>query len=409
VQPEPTVAVPRPARQGHGLLRDVLEVLLIAVVLYLAIWSALQTVRVDGESMVGTLQNNDLLLASKISYYFGNPQRGDIVVLNPPSDPSKDFIKRVIGVPGDRIEVDGNQSPTALLVEPGGRAPWQRVQEPYLPERWDTMNFCCLPDGMQSSTAQPITIPAAEYFVMGDNRNKSSDSRSFGLVPRKSILAKAFVRVLPLGHFGFGPGPTLEPAPAATAVAPPAAALVLALPPSLLLQRRRNRLSRPEPGSVVRDGPGGGAALPVEQLVGGEEALHLAGGALRRVAAVDDVHGQAHREVTPDRARGRGGRVGGAHHGAHQRHRTRALPHHGEERRGGDELDQAGEEGPLTVLGVVTLGGLRGEPHQLGPHRVQTAPLEAGDDLTDESALDPVRLDEHEGAFSGHASSLSRG
>ncbi len=242
MQPEPTDA-PRPRRR-HGLVRDVLEVLIIAVVLYIAIWSALQTVRVDGESMVGTLQNNDLLLASKISYYFGDPQRGDVVVLIPPSDPTKDFIKRVIGIPGDTLEVDGTRSPTAVLIKPGGSGPWQRLQEPYLPEKWDSMNFCCLPGGTASSTPTPLKIPAAEYFVMGDNRNKSSDSRMFGLVPRKNILAKAFVRVLPFGHFGLGSGPTLVPDSTALLETPAVPAVILALPPAFLLSWRRRRRQR---------------------------------------------------------------------------------------------------------------------------------------------------------------------
>ncbi len=227
-----------------------LEVLIIAVVLYIAIWSALQTVRVDGESMVGTLQNNDLLLASKISYYFGDPQRGDIVVLIPPSDPTKDFIKRVIGIPGDTIEIDGSKSPTAILIKPQGKGNWQRLQEPYLPEKWDTMNFCCLPGGTASSAPQPLSIPAGKYFVMGDNRNRSSDSRSFGLVARKAILAKAFVRVLPFGHFGLGAGPTLVPDASAALFDPPVApAIVLAIPPALVLSRRRRRRQRRAAGS----------------------------------------------------------------------------------------------------------------------------------------------------------------
>ncbi len=218
-----------------------LEVLIIALVLYVAIWSALQTVRVDGESMVGTLQNNDLLLASKISYYFGDPQRGDIVVLIPPSDPTKDFIKRVIGLPGDTLEIDGSQSPTALLIKPQGKGPWQRMQEPYLPEKWDTMNFCCMPNGTESSAPEPLSIPTGKYFVMGDNRNKSSDSRSFGLVPRKNILAKAFVRVIPFAHFGLGSGPALVADPSALLEMPAAPAVVLAFPPVVLLSWRRRR------------------------------------------------------------------------------------------------------------------------------------------------------------------------
>ncbi len=222
-----------------------LEVLIIAVVLYIAIWSALQTVRVDGESMVGTLQNNDLLLASKISYYFGDPQRGDIVVLIPPSDPTKDFIKRVIGVPGDTIEIDGSRSPTALLIKPQGKGPWQRLQEPYLPEKWDSMTFCCLANGLESSTAQPLTIPSGKYFVMGDNRNKSSDSRMFGLVERGKILAKAFVRIIPFAHFGLGAGPTLVPdATAAIFQVPVAPAIILAVPPALFRSWRRRRRQR---------------------------------------------------------------------------------------------------------------------------------------------------------------------
>ncbi|HEX4579443.1 MAG TPA: signal peptidase I [Candidatus Dormibacteraeota bacterium] len=239
--PEP---VPLPRRRHHGLVRDVLEVLIIAVVLYIAIWSALQTVRVDGDSMVNTLQNNDLLLASKVSYYFGDPARGDIVVLIPPSDPTKDFIKRVIGLPGDTIEIDGNRNPTAVMIKPAGKGPWQVLQEPYLPQKWDTMNFCCQPNGTASTVATPLAIPTGEYFVMGDNRNFSSDSRMFGLVPRKNILAKAFIRVLPFAHFGLGVGPTLVPGPAGLLLTPVTPSVVVALPLAGALSARRRRRAR---------------------------------------------------------------------------------------------------------------------------------------------------------------------
>ena len=214
--------------------------LLIAVVLYIAIAFALQTVRVDGESMVGTLQNQDLLLASKISYDFGqNPQRGDIVILIPPTDPQQDFIKRVIALPGDVIEIDGNHTPTQVLIKPGGKGPFELLKEPYLPPKWTTLNDCCMTSGQASSAPTPITIPANEYFVMGDNRNYSSDSRVFGLVPRKNILAKAILRIWPLDHFGgLGAGPTFEPA-STTELALPA--LGIAAFESWRWRRRRMR------------------------------------------------------------------------------------------------------------------------------------------------------------------------
>jgi signal peptidase I len=260
VQPDPVDDLDRPRppedqpsrRRHHGLVRDVLEVLIIAVVLYIAIWSALQTVRVDGDSMVNTLQNNDLLLASKISYYFGNPARGDIVILIPPSDPTKDFIKRVIGLPGDVLEIDGSHNPTAVMIKPGGKGPWQILQEPYLPGKWDTMNFCCQPNGTASTVATPLTIPSGDYFVMGDNRNFSSDSRAFGLVARNKILAKAFIRVLPFAHFGLGAGPILVPDPTGILETPVIPAVVVALPIAGLLSARRRRRARRAAAAVAR-------------------------------------------------------------------------------------------------------------------------------------------------------------
>ena len=243
VAPAPAPVTRRRRRKG-GWLRDLLEVLLIALILYIIIWTALQTVRVDGTSMVGTLQNQDLLLASKISYDFGaNPSRGDIAVLIPPSDPTRDFIKRIIGLPGDVIEIDGSKDPTQLLIKPGGKGSWQVLHEPYLPQPWTTLNDCCGSDGRASGTPQPYTVPADDYFVMGDNRNFSADSRSFGPVPRKNILAKAFLRIWPLNHFGgLGIGPSLG----STAVAfVPAAGVVLPAAGVVLLEtgRRRRRLS----------------------------------------------------------------------------------------------------------------------------------------------------------------------
>jgi signal peptidase I len=213
---------------------------LIALILYVVIWNALQTVRVDGTSMVGTLQDQDLLLASKVSYDFGlNPSRGDIVVLIPPNEPGKDFIKRVIGLPGDVLEMDGTKTPAQILIKVGGQGDFVPLHESYLPEPWTVMNNCCKSDGTATSTPQPVTIPPADYFVMGDNRNRSSDSRSFGFVPRKNILAKAFLRIWPLNHFGsLGSGPSLGALTTSGLVVVPAAGIGI-----LEVQRRRRRLT----------------------------------------------------------------------------------------------------------------------------------------------------------------------
>ena len=237
-EPPPKEVAKARGRRGNWL-RDLIEVLLIALVLYLVIWNALQTVRVDGDSMDNTLQNQDLLLASKVSYDFGgNPSRGDIVVLMPPSDPTRDFIKRVIGVPGDVIQIDGTKSPTKLLIKPGGQGDFQTVKEPYLPESWTAMNYCCKSNGTVSATAQAVTIPPGDYFVLGDNRNRSSDSRSFGFVPRKNMLAKAFLRIWPFNRFGgLGSGPLLVPT----------AAFVLLPAASWLPAKRRWRRWRQPP------------------------------------------------------------------------------------------------------------------------------------------------------------------
>jgi signal peptidase I len=232
---------PKTKRGRHTLVRDLIEVLLLAAAIYLVIAFALQTVRVEGESMVPTLENGDLLFANKISYHFHGPDRGDIIVLQPPQSPNRDFIKRVVGLPGDIIEIDGRhvdpknpnaQPHTAVLVKPGGQGNWQVLDEAYLPDQkvdpWTDMNNCCDSSGRATSVPTPLQIPKDQYFVMGDNRNRSSDSRSIGLIPRNNILGKAWIRIWPFNHFGFlGSGPKLV-----------ASSVVLALPLPLMRRRR---------------------------------------------------------------------------------------------------------------------------------------------------------------------------
>ncbi|MEA2618621.1 MAG: signal peptidase [Chloroflexota bacterium] len=196
-------SAPQPPRrrwENRNLVRDILEVLALAFALYIVIALALQTVRVEGDSMVPTLRNNDLLFADKLSYHLHAPDRGDIIVLKPPDEPNRDFIKRIVGVPGDTIEIDGHYSSNgrqraAVLIRPAGASGFQVLKEPYLPDQtkdpWDEMTFCCDAGGRATTEPQPLVIPKDDYFVMGDNRNNSADSRVWGFVPRDLVVGRA--------------------------------------------------------------------------------------------------------------------------------------------------------------------------------------------------------------------------
>src|SRR6185312_4776834 len=152
-------AAPARSSTASSLLRELVEVVVLAVILYFGISFAVQTVHVEGLSMFSTLNDNDYLIADKIDYRIHSPQRGDIIILRPPTDNSKDFIKRVIALPGERLLIrDG-------IVYINGH----RLEEPYLPEAWTLFNNWGDPNG--------TVIPANQYFVMGDNRNRSQDSR----------------------------------------------------------------------------------------------------------------------------------------------------------------------------------------------------------------------------------------
>ena len=171
---------------ASSLFREIAEVVVLAVILYFGISFAVQAVHVEGFSMFATLDNDDYLIANKIDYRVHNPQRGDIVILRPPTNNSTDFIKRIIGLPGERILIRSG------VVYINGH----RLDEPYLPEAW--VSDANWPDN--NSAGQ--VMGADEYFVMGDNRNRSQDSRFFGPISRDRIDGKAWFRIWPLSQFG---------------------------------------------------------------------------------------------------------------------------------------------------------------------------------------------------------------
>jgi signal peptidase I len=177
----------QPAR---SFFTELAEILLLAVGLYIVITFAIQTVHVIGYSMLPTLNNDDYVLATKVDLRFTNPTRGDIVILKDPFDNSQDFVKRVIALPGERLKItDGRVYINGRLLD-----------EPYLPknEPWVTSNNW----PTDAASTDGAVIPPGHYFVMGDNRNHSSDSRVFGPISLDQIESRAWFRLLPLDHFG---------------------------------------------------------------------------------------------------------------------------------------------------------------------------------------------------------------
>ena len=165
------------------MLRDVAEIVVLAVGLYLIATTTVQTVHVVGISMTPTLQNDDLLIASKIDYRLHAPERGDIIILKSPIDPGRDYIKRVVGLPGDHILIRDHHVLVNGVV----------LNEPYIEQGWvATENWPNTPDEVDGEV-----VPAGSYFVLGDNRDHSSDSRLFGYVTLSEIDGKALFRFWP--------------------------------------------------------------------------------------------------------------------------------------------------------------------------------------------------------------------
>lgn len=164
--------------EAMSWLRDIIIAVIIA--LFVRQFAFAHTVIPTG-SMIPTIQIDDHIFVSKLSYYFSDPQRGDIVVFHH----DVDLIKRVIALPGE--EIDLRDGKVYINGEP--------LEEDYLNEPMDT--------GITGFLEFPYKVPKDCYFVMGDNRNYSKDSRYFGPVHRGQIFAKAGFRIWPLKSFGF--------------------------------------------------------------------------------------------------------------------------------------------------------------------------------------------------------------
>lgn len=142
--------------------------------------------KVSGRSMVPTFADGDYIITDKITYKFYLPQKGDIIVLKNPRDESQDFIKRIMAVPGDSVKIENKSVYVNGIL----------LTEPYLPPDIQTQSGSFLNEG------NIIKAGENQYFVMGDNRDHSSDSREWGAITKEEIVGKAFFRYFPLQSFG---------------------------------------------------------------------------------------------------------------------------------------------------------------------------------------------------------------
>ncbi len=162
-----------------GWLKDIILAVVIAFLMVVFLY---QPVRVEGTSMQPELLDQERIFVNKFVYHFEEIHRGDIVVFWYPKDPSKSFIKRVVGVPGDMVSIREGQ----VYINSG------LLEERYVPR------------GYQDVDSYPATtVKEGHYYVLGDHRNASNDSRSWGLVPRKYIYGKAVFRYWPVEKAGF--------------------------------------------------------------------------------------------------------------------------------------------------------------------------------------------------------------
>lgn len=162
-------------------LRELIESIAIAVILAVIIrMFIIEPFYIPSGSMEPTLQINDRIIVNKLAYNFGEPERGDIVVFKYPKDPSRNFVKRLIAKPGEVVELRDSK----LYIN------GKLIEEDYLPE------------GMEYVDYGPLKVPEGEYFMLGDNRNFSEDSRFWGTLPEDNIIGKAVLIYWPINRVG---------------------------------------------------------------------------------------------------------------------------------------------------------------------------------------------------------------
>jgi len=162
-----------------SFLRELAITIGLALLIFLAYHAVAQTSVVEGSSMLPSLEDGQRLIVSKAAYFFATPQRGDVIIVHPPVDMQKEYVKRLIGLPGDIIQVKNS------LVYVNGVP----LKEPYI-------------KAAPNYLMEPFTVPSDNYFVLGDNRNNSSDSHFGWTVTRENIVGEVWLRYWPFSGWG---------------------------------------------------------------------------------------------------------------------------------------------------------------------------------------------------------------
>jgi signal peptidase I len=172
------------------MLRELIETIVLSLVIFLLIRQVVQNYRIESHSMQPNFYEGEFILVNKLAYRLGAPERGDVLVFHNPNNVEEDYIKRIIGLPGDTVDIHDGR------VFINGKPLMEEYPINEIP---------------RASTYGPIVIEPDHLFVMGDNRPQSQDSRVFGQLPEDLIVGKAWVRVWPFNKFGIIQHYDLEP------------------------------------------------------------------------------------------------------------------------------------------------------------------------------------------------------
>ena len=183
-RPAPEMAAEARSRGGGfwSALREVAETVILTLVIFLLVRAVVENYKVEGSSMEPNLLGGQYLIVNKVLYELRPAERGDIIVFKAPRSPDKNFVKRIIGLPGERVELRQGQ----VYIND------KLLYEPYIDARF-------------GYSWGPAVVGTGELFVLGDNRNNSSDSHSWGMLPEDNVIGKAWICYWPPRQWGFLP------------------------------------------------------------------------------------------------------------------------------------------------------------------------------------------------------------